>query len=96
MGSEILSRTAPNIWDVIIAFTGGIAGIIGITRKKSGNILPGVAIATALMPPLCTSGYGLATKNIHIFLGCRLLIFYKLIFHSTFNLTCCEVYENTN
>ncbi|XZJ14633.1 TIGR00341 family protein [Clostridium perfringens] len=79
-GSEILSRTAPNIWDVIIAFTGGIAGIIGITRKKSGNILPGVAIATALMPPLCTSGYGLATKNIHIFLGAGYLFFINSFF----------------
>ena len=79
-GSEILSRTSPNIWDVIIAFTGGIAGIIGITRKKSGNILPGVAISTALMPPLCTSGYGLATKNIHIFLGAGYLFFINSFF----------------
>lgn len=79
-GSEILSRTSPNIWDVIIAFTGGIAGIIGITRKKSGNILPGVAIATALMPPLCTSGYGLATRNIHIFLGAGYLFFINSFF----------------
>ncbi|MDM0931529.1 TIGR00341 family protein [Clostridium perfringens] len=79
-GSEILSRTSPNIWDVIIAFTGGIAGIIGITRKKSGNILPGVAIATALMPPLCTSGYGLATKKIHIFLGAGYLFFINSFF----------------
>lgn len=79
-GSEILSRTSPNIWDVMIAFTGGIAGIIGITRKKSGNILPGVAIATALMPPLCTSGYGLATKNIHIFLGAGYLFFINSFF----------------
>ncbi|WP_333959857.1 TIGR00341 family protein [Clostridium perfringens] len=79
-GSEILSRTSPNIWDVIIAFTGGIAGIIGITRKKPGNILPGVAISTALMPPLCTSGYGLATKNIHIFLGAGYLFFINSFF----------------
>ncbi|MDZ5254580.1 DUF389 domain-containing protein [Clostridium sp. LIBA-8841] len=79
-GSEILSRTSPNIWDVIIAFAGGIAGIIGMTRKKSGNILPGVAIATALMPPLCTSGYGLATKNIHIFLGAGYLFFINSFF----------------
>lgn len=79
-GSEILSRTTPNIWDVIIAFAGGIAGIVGITRKKPGNILPGVAIATALMPPLCTSGYGLATKNIHIFLGAGYLFFINSFF----------------
>ena len=53
-GSQILSRTTPTIWDVIIAFVGGTAGIIGLSRKKAGNVLPGVAIATALMPPLCT------------------------------------------
>ena len=54
--------------------------IIGITRKRPGNILPGVAIATALMPPLCTSGYGLATKNIHIFLGAGYLFFINSFF----------------
>lgn len=67
---EILARTSPTIWDVLIAFFGGMAGIIGLTRKdKSNNIIPGVAIATALMPPICTAGYGLANGKFHIFLG---------------------------
>ncbi len=79
-GSEILSRTTPNIWDVIIAFTGGIAGIVGITRNKTGNVIPGVAIATALMPPLCTSGYGLASRNMDIFLGAGYLFFINAFF----------------
>ena len=68
-GSEILARTSPTIWDVIIAIVGGIAGMIGLTRNKSSNVIPGVAIATALMPPLCTAGYGIATRQINIFLG---------------------------
>ena len=59
--SELLARTSPTIWDVLIAVFGGLAGIIGITRKEGGNVIPGVAIATALMPPLCTAGYGIAT-----------------------------------
>lgn len=59
--SEIIARTSPTTWDVIIAFCGGIAGIIAITRKeKSLTVIPGVAIATALMPPLCTAGFGIA------------------------------------
>lgn len=74
-GSEILSRTSPTIWDVIIAFVGGIAGMIGITRNKASNVIPGVAIATALMPPLCTAGYGLATKQYGMFFGDGYLFF---------------------
>jgi len=58
--SELLARTSPTIWDVLIAFFGGLAGIIAATRKIQTNVIPGVAIATALMPPLCTAGYGLA------------------------------------
>ena len=50
--SELLARTVPTIWDVLIAIFGGIAGIIGLTREERGNVIPGVAIATALMPPL--------------------------------------------
>jgi uncharacterized hydrophobic protein (TIGR00271 family) len=61
---ELLNRTSPSLYDVIIATAGGIAGIIGQTRKdKSNNIIPGVAIATALMPPLCTCGYAIANGN---------------------------------
>ncbi|WP_195988109.1 TIGR00341 family protein [Clostridium sp. D53t1_180928_C8] len=74
-GSEILARTSPTIWDVIIAFVGGIAGMIGLTRNKSSNVIPGVAIATALMPPLCTAGYGIATRQVNMFLGAFYLFF---------------------
>lgn len=74
-GSEILARTSPTIWDVIIALVGGIAGMVGLTRKKTSNVIPGVAIATALMPPLCTAGYGIATRKISIFLGAGYLFF---------------------
>ncbi len=58
---EMLARTEPGIFDFIIAFVGGLAGIIGVTRTEKSNVIPGVAIATALMPPLCTVGYGLAS-----------------------------------
>ncbi len=60
---ELLARTSPSFFDVLIALFGGIAGIIGITRIEKTNVIPGVAIATALMPPLCTIGFGLATQN---------------------------------
>ena len=65
--SELLARTTPSIWDVFIAFFGGLAGIVGGTRKEKSNAIPGVAIATALMPPLCTAGFGLVIGI--IFLG---------------------------
>lgn len=62
---QLFARTQPRFFDVIIAVAGGVAGIVGQTRAdKSNNIIPGVAIATALMPPLCTVGYGIATLNI--------------------------------
>lgn len=67
--SELLARTSPNIYDVLIAFFGGLVGVIAITRVEKGNPIPGVAIATALMPPLCTAGYGLATFNFTYFFG---------------------------
>lgn len=73
--SELLARTKPSIWDVLIAICGGLAGIIGVTRKEKGNVIPGVAIATALMPPLCTAGYGLATHQISFFTGAMYLFF---------------------
>ena len=71
--SELLARTQPTLWDVLIAFFGGSAGIVALTRKEGGNAIPGVAIATALMPPLCTAGYGLAHGNWHYFLGASYL-----------------------
>lgn len=78
--TEILARTTPSIWDVLIAFFGGMAGIIAGTRKEKSNILPGVAIATALMPPLCTAGFGLATGEIYYFLGAIYLFFINSLF----------------
>ncbi|GAB3578764.1 DUF389 domain-containing protein [Hymenobacter daeguensis] len=62
-GSELLARTTPTTWDVAIALFGGAAGAIGFTRREVSNVVPGVSIATALMPPLCTAGYGLATAH---------------------------------
>lgn len=79
-GSEIMARTSPTIWDVMIAFIGGLAGIIGVTRREKTNVIPGVAIATALMPPLCTAGFGLATMQGDIFLGA----FYLFLINSVF------------
>lgn len=67
--SEILSRTSPTIYDVLIAFFGGIVGAVSITRVEKGNPIPGVAIATALMPPLCTAGFGIATGNMKFVAG---------------------------
>ena len=67
--SELLSRTSPTIYDVLIAFFGGMAGIIALTRVEKGNPIPGVAIATALMPPLCTAGFAISIGNFRYFLG---------------------------
>ncbi|RXM38630.1 hypothetical protein BOQ62_16320 [Chryseobacterium sp. CH21] len=67
--SELLARTSPNIYDVLIAFFGGLVGVIAITRVKQGNPVPGVAIATALMPPLCTAGYALSVSKWSYFIG---------------------------
>lgn len=78
--SELLARTQPTIYDVLIAFFGGGAGIIGMSSRSKGNVIPGVAIATALMPPLCTAGYGLATLQIHYFLGAGYLFLINSIF----------------
>ena len=78
--SELLARTEPNIFDVFIAIFGGLAGIIGQTRKTLDNVIPGVAIATALMPPLCTAGYGLANGNWQYFIGAGYLFFINAFF----------------
>ena len=66
--AEMIARTRPTIWDVLIALFGGIARIIGNTRQKKSNVIPGVAIATALMPPLCTAGYSIATMQARLFI----------------------------
>ncbi|CAM4240410.1 TIGR00341 family protein [Flavobacterium terrigena] len=78
--SEILARTTPNIYDVLIAFFGGLAGILATSSKLKGNVIPGVAIATALMPPLCTAGYGLASGNWQFFSGALYLFFINTVF----------------
>ena len=67
---ELLSMAQPTLFEVMVAIIGGVAGIIGQTRKEKVNtIIPGVAIATALMPPLCTCGYGIANLDSEIFFG---------------------------
>ena len=78
--SELLSRTSPSIYDVLIALFGGMAGIIAISSKQKGNVIPGVAIATALMPPLCTAGYGLASGQFDFFLGAMYLFTINTVF----------------
>lgn len=78
--SELLARTTPSIWDVFIAFFGGLAGIVAATRKEKSNVIPGVAIATALMPPLCTAGYSLASGNLYYFFGAIYLYFINSVF----------------
>lgn len=78
--AEILARTSPTIYDVLIALFGGFAGIVATFSKQKGNVIPGVAIATALMPPLCTAGYGLATLQWTYFFGA----FYLFIINTVF------------
>ena len=78
--SEILARTSPTLYDVLIALCGGAAGILAVATKGKNNVIPGVAIATALMPPLCTAGYGLAMGNISYFLGAFYLYFINTVF----------------
>ena len=78
--SELLARTSPTIYDVLIALFGGLAGIVAISSKRKGNVIPGVAIATALMPPLCTAGYGLATAQFYYFLGAFYLFTINTVF----------------
>lgn len=78
--SELLARTSPTLWDVLIALFGGMAGIIGVTREEKSQVIPGVAIATALMPPLCTAGYGLATGKWNYFGGAFYLYSINTVF----------------
>lgn len=78
--AEMIARTSPTLWDVLIALFGGLAGMIGNTRTKHSNVIPGVAIATALMPPLCTAGYGIATGQFDFFLGA----FYLFVINTLF------------
>jgi uncharacterized membrane protein len=78
--SEILARTSPNIYDVLIALFGGLAGMLVNASRLKGNVIPGVAIATALMPPLCTAGYGLATFQVRFFSGAFYLFLINAVF----------------
>ncbi len=78
--SELLIRTSPTLWDVFIAFFGGLAGIIASSRKEKSNAIPGVAIATALMPPLCTAGFGIAMGHWNYFFGAMYLFFINSVF----------------
>ncbi len=78
--SELLARTSPTIYDVIIALFGGLAGIVAISSKQKGNVIPGVAIATALMPPLCTAGFGLASGQFNYFFGAFYLFTINTVF----------------
>lgn len=80
--NELLVRTTPTLLDIFIAFFGGIAGIVAASRKGIGNSIPGVAIATALMPPICTAGFGLATGTPSIFFGAFYLFFINAVFIS--------------
>lgn len=77
---EILARTTPTTLDILVAIFGGIAGVVAGSRKEKSNVIPGVAIATALMPPLCTSGFGLATGNWNFFFGAFYLFMLNSIF----------------
>ena len=81
--SELLARTSPSLYDVLIAFCGGAAGVLALTTKSKGQVIPGVAIATALMPPLCTAGYGLATAQWSYFFGAFYLFFINTVFIAT-------------
>lgn len=77
--SELLSRTTPTIYDVLIALFGGFAGIVASSTKEKGTVIPGVAIATALMPPLCTAGFGIATGHFYYFIGAAYLFFINAV-----------------
>lgn len=78
--AELLARTSPTIYDVLIAMFGGLAGVVALSSKNKGNVIPGVAIATALMPPLCTAGYGLSIWNMSYFFGAIYLFLINSVF----------------
>ena len=80
VNSALLARTTPTIWDILIATFGGLAGIVAATRRHKSNVIPGVAIATALMPPLCTAGYGLAIGSWRYFVGAFYLYTINCVF----------------
>ncbi|PAK84333.1 DUF389 domain-containing protein [Lentilactobacillus parakefiri] len=79
-GSQLLARTEPTLFDVLVAFFGGFAGVISSAKKDGGNVVPGVAIATALMPPLCTVGYGISHLDLSFILGAGYLFLINAFF----------------
>ena len=81
--NELFARTNPTLLDVLVAFFGGLAGILAGSRKEKSNVIPGVAIATALMPPLCTAGYGLAHGEWHYFFGALYLFLINAVLIAT-------------
>ncbi|MBR3386966.1 MAG: DUF389 domain-containing protein [Bacteroidales bacterium] len=78
--TELAARTRPTIYDVLIALFGGLAGILENSRKERGTVIAGVAIATALMPPLCTAGYGLSCFRFQFFFGAMYLFIINTVF----------------
>lgn len=79
--SELLARTMPTAYDVLIALFGGMAGMVAQSRRdRTSTVIPGVAIATALIPPLCTAGFGIATGQLRFFLGALYLFFINTVF----------------
>jgi len=78
--TELQARTRPTIYDVLIALFGGLAGILENSRKERGTVIAGVAIATALMPPLCTAGYGLSSFHFKFFFGAMYLFVINTVF----------------
>lgn len=87
---EMTNRTKPTLLDVLVGFVGGVAGIVALSRKDKTNAIPGVAIATALMPPLCTAGFGLAKLNIGYFAGSFYLFFLNSVFISLATFLICR------
>ena len=91
--SEILARISPNVYDVLIAFFGGFAGILAMCSRNKGNVIPGVAIATALMPPLCTAGFGLANWKPAYLFGALYLFVINTVFISVATLVTARVLQ---
>lgn len=89
--SELLGRTQPTIYDVLIAFFGGFAGIMAMATKQKGNVIPGAAIAIALMPPLCTAGYGLASLNSDFLFGALYLYIINTVFIGMATFVACKL-----
>ncbi len=94
--SEILARTSPTLFDVLIALSGGLAGVFALFSKKKGNVIPGVAIATALMPPLCTAGYGIANGSWKFFGGALFLYTINSVFIGLSNYAFVSYYARTH